>query len=381
MKLNVRRGATSAAPASATDTPLRRDRRRTLRHAAAVCGLLAGVAVFVPLAQGAQSKGPNLSGVTLTVATYPGIGDDTLLKAAGLSNTPYTLKFAYFPSAQLQSTEVNSGVADIARGSGVSNVFLQASGTVNYTSVATYRLNTLQQDTLVGPGSTITSLAQLKGKKVAFPPDTTSEYVLLKQLQSVGLTLNDIDAVPLNPAPALAALLSGSVDAICTFGNVWTAEAHGAKVLASGSQILAGSTGQLAATYNVYSPDLSDPAKKAAIVDYLARMNTAFAWARANASAWAQIEATGTGQAFSYEFATFKAGERTAPEDVVPVEPKVVAQQQDIANVFAAAGVIPAAIKVSNSYSNVLGPALAAADAAYKKKYKSDFVTPSWFNL
>lgn len=315
-----------------------------------------------------------LAKVSLTVATFPGDGVDVLLNAAGLAKTPYQVHYIYFPSGALQSGAVNSGTADLAGGTAIGNIMVQSSGQQHYTSIASWTANTLQQATMVGPNSSITSIAQLQGQKVAFEPDTTAEYFLLKQLQSAGLSLSDITPVALEPAEALAALLSGSVAAIATFGNVDLAQLQGARILQSGAKYLAGKLGADALSYNLYDPDLKSKAKRVAVADLLARIDTAWAWARHHEDTWAHIEATATGQAYWYELATFQQGEAQAPDTITPVQKPVIAQQQAIASTFASAGVIPAPLKVSTTYSDVLTPLLSADEANYEALY------PKWFS-
>ena len=114
----------------------------------------------------------DLSGVTLNVATYPvAIGsDETLLKAAGLLDTPYKVSSRPIPDTGTQTSAVLQGTADISRGSGVANALLigGASTTPNFLSVATLKISTATQWTVAKPD--ITSVAQLKGKKVAYTP-------------------------------------------------------------------------------------------------------------------------------------------------------------------------------------------------------------------
>ncbi|WP_028708997.1 ABC transporter substrate-binding protein [Propionicicella superfundia] len=66
-------------------------------------------------------------------------------------------------------------------------------------------------------GSGVDSIADLKGKKVAFEAATTSDLLLRYALSTAGLTTDDITVVPTPAANAGAALLSGSVDAAVTY--------------------------------------------------------------------------------------------------------------------------------------------------------------------
>jgi NitT/TauT family transport system substrate-binding protein len=60
----------------------------------------------------------------------------------------------------------------------------------------------------------VTSVAQLKGKRIGVPDKNTATGAeLAKALQSAGLSLKDVTLVPQNPADSFAGLLSKSIDA------------------------------------------------------------------------------------------------------------------------------------------------------------------------
>ncbi len=64
---------------------------------------------------------------------------------------------------------------------------------------------TVAQVVLVPPNSTAKSIADLKGKKVGYVKATTAHYFLIKMLEEVGLTMQDINAVPLSIPDGLSA--------------------------------------------------------------------------------------------------------------------------------------------------------------------------------
>jgi sulfonate transport system substrate-binding protein len=323
-----------------------------------------------------SSSEVDTSGVTLRVATYPassGGGDQALLEAAGLDDTPYDIEFQTYPDGGTQTGAVNQGTADLARGSSVAGALLAGSDEKqNFLSVATLKIPTVTQWTVAKDD--ITSLEELKGKKVAFTANTTSQYFLLRQLDSVGLTMDDIEAVPLAPANALAALIGGSVDAMAGSGGpVQTAVAQGFPMLADGGPILKGSLGGLAGAYNAYAPDLDDPAKAAAIADYVGRVNAAMAWTRAHADEWNERIATSTNQDVAAVAANFRLGENDTNSSVGPVAPEAIADQQEIAETFRAAGVITKDVDVAATFSDQLNDQIAAAVAKYKAENSDDF--------
>jgi sulfonate transport system substrate-binding protein len=66
---------------------------------------------------------------------------------------------------------------------------------------------------VVAKNSPISSVAQLKGKKVAATKGTDPYFFLLQALQTAGLTSNDVEVVNLQHADGKAALERGDVDA------------------------------------------------------------------------------------------------------------------------------------------------------------------------
>lgn len=66
-------------------------------------------------------------------------------------------------------------------------------------------------------GSAIGSIAELKGKKVAFESGTTSDLLINYALKENGLTIADIEHVPMGASEAGLALISGRVDAAVTY--------------------------------------------------------------------------------------------------------------------------------------------------------------------
>ncbi len=66
---------------------------------------------------------------------------------------------------------------------------------------------------IVGPKGKTLSVKDLKGKKVAGPRGTVLHQLLVAALKKEGLSIDDVEFISMDPAPALSALLTGSVDA------------------------------------------------------------------------------------------------------------------------------------------------------------------------
>ncbi|MBB3544529.1 MULTISPECIES: ABC transporter substrate-binding protein [unclassified Rhizobium] len=66
-------------------------------------------------------------------------------------------------------------------------------------------------------GSDVKSVADLKGKKIAFEEGTTSDILLNYALASNGMTIKDIERVPMPAADAGTALIAGQVPVAVTY--------------------------------------------------------------------------------------------------------------------------------------------------------------------
>jgi sulfonate transport system substrate-binding protein len=91
-------------------------------------------------------------------------------------------------------------------------VFAQAGG-VNFVYVGAEPSGRHAEAILVRSDSTLHSVAELKGKRVALQKGSSSNYLLLEALKKAGLRYEDVRPVYLAPADARAAFESGTVDA------------------------------------------------------------------------------------------------------------------------------------------------------------------------
>lgn len=71
-------------------------------------------------------------------------------------------------------------------------------------------------DALIG-GPGVTTMEELKGKKVAYSSGTSSEDILKNALTKAGMTMDDITPVDMDASGIVTAMLSGGVDACATW--------------------------------------------------------------------------------------------------------------------------------------------------------------------
>ena len=71
-------------------------------------------------------------------------------------------------------------------------------------------------DAVIG-GSSVKTMEDLKGKKVAYSSGTSSEDILNNTLTKAGMTMSDIQAVDMDASGIVTAMISGGVDACATW--------------------------------------------------------------------------------------------------------------------------------------------------------------------
>lgn len=139
-----------------------------------------------------------------------------LAKAAGalekrLETRGVTVEWNEFTSGPPLLEAVGAGALDFGVSGDVPPLFAQAAGG-DLLYVGTYRGPAAFHGLLVQKDSPIQTLADLKGKKVAYKRGSSAHNFALKVLAKAGLSLADITEVDLPPPDAGAAFKTGSID-------------------------------------------------------------------------------------------------------------------------------------------------------------------------
>lgn len=148
---------------------------------------------------------------------YQKYGTLVLLKAKGtlekrLAEQGVEVKWTEFPGGPQLLEGLNVGSVDFGVTGETPPVFAQAAG-ADLLYVAHEPPAPTGEATLVPKDSSIKSVAELKGKKVALNKGSNVHYLLVRALEDAGLKYGDITPVYLPPADARAAFERGSVDA------------------------------------------------------------------------------------------------------------------------------------------------------------------------
>ncbi|MEE4463928.1 ABC transporter substrate-binding protein [Azotobacter chroococcum] len=289
----------------------------------------------------------------LRVAQYKG-GDKLLLEAAGLADTPYPIDWAEFASGNLMVEAMNGGSLDLAYGSEIPPLFGFIKG-ARIRVVGVIRGDVNEQTVLVPKDSPIQSIADLKGKRVGYVRATTTQYYLTKMLAEVGLSFADIEAINLTVPDGAAAFRTGQLDAWAIYGySVPLAQTS------VGARVLKRANGYLSGNYLFFaSPEaIADPQRHAAIADFFARLQKAFAWRQANPERYAAALAAEIGVPVEAVLALLR--NESQVRRLVPVDDAAIHSQQDVADTFLKAGVIERPVDVRPLWDGSFAAALAS---------------------
>lgn len=292
------------------------------------------------LAPRAFAQGKSLADLTLGVATYRG-QDAYFVEDAGTGNTPYKVEYSEFAGGNLIVEALASGSLDVGGMSEIPPIFsIQSHRQPRLIAVLQSDVN--NQVFLIPKDSSIESIGQLRGKRVGYVRSTTSHYFLIKALKEQGLTMNDITAVALTPQDGFSAFQSGQLDAWVIYG-VFIQLAK----FRSGARVLKTALGYLSGNYLIAARPaaLEDPLRKQAIQDYIQRQARTWEWINDNPEPWAAKSA----QLLGVDKAVFldMYNNRSQPTKIIEVNDQAIASQQEVADLFFAAGVLNERLDVS----------------------------------
>jgi len=267
---------------------------------------------------------------------YQKYGTLVILKERGALEARFAdrgikVRWTEFPAGPQMLEALNVGSVDFGTVGETPPVFAQAAG-ADLVYVAHQPPAPRAEAILVHRDSAISSVADLKGKRVALNKGSNVHYLLVRALQEAGLSIHDIRPAYLAPADARAAFERGSVDAWVIWDPFLAAaeDALGARTLRNGTGLVNNhefyiAARTLAETY---------PALVAEIVKELQALDR---WAIDNPDAIAKALAPSTGlnEKVIYEAATRASyGARYLSDEVIE-------QQQNIADTFSELKLIP----------------------------------------
>lgn len=208
-----------------------------LQVAAACAAALVGLTVVSACgsASSATPATPNAK-ITLGFSAWPGWFPWQVAQEQGLfAKNHVNVELKYFESYTDSLNALATGAID-ANSQTLNDTLTSVSGGAKQTIVLVNDNSTGNDKIIAREG--ISSVADLKGKKVAVEQGTVDHYLLLLALAQAKLTEKDIELTPLVTDAAAAAFAAGKVDAVGAFAPFTTTalERPGSRAIATSAE-------------------------------------------------------------------------------------------------------------------------------------------------
>lgn len=275
---------------------------------------------------------------------YQKYGNFVVLKARGtlekrLAAQGVTVQWLEFPAGPQLLEGLNAGAVDVGTVGETPPIFAQAAG-VDFVYIGNEPPAPHGEAIVVPENSPIKTVAELRGKKVAFNKGSNVHYLLVKALQQAKLTYADIQPVYLAPADARAAFVQGSVDAWVIWDPYLAAieRQANARVIANGDGLVRNTQYYLSARkFATAQPQL--------LRELLAELDSVDKWGRDNVPEVARLLSPLVG----LEAPTLEVALKRTAYGVQPVTAETLTYQQQIADTFNELKLIPKKLVVSDA--------------------------------
>ncbi|MER7113661.1 ABC transporter substrate-binding protein [Saccharomonospora azurea] len=216
----------------------------------------------------------------------------------------------------------------------------------------------------VAPGVSVETLSDLKGKRITYGEGTGRQPYVLRALRQAGLTKHDVELVPLKAADFPDAIRTGQVDVAVLNEPHFTrymSEYRDAGASAVPDSETVGVASGLQYLY-ASATALSDPAKAAAIRDFVQHWVAAAQWSKDDEDAWID--------------AYFVDNQRLSPEEgrsivesegdfrFPPLDEELIGFQQDTIDLLHDAGDLPERLDARDEFDTRFDPVIDEAVAS-----------------
>ena len=250
----------------------------------------------------------------------------------------HQIKWIEFPAGPQMLEALNAGSIDFGSTGAPPPVFAQAAG-IDLLYIGAEPAPVNSEALFVPKDSPARSIADLKGKRIAFQKGSGSHFLLASALQKAGLKFSDITPVYLSPSDARAAFVSGGIDAWVVWDPYFASaqKAYQVRVLSDYSGLPLANGFYLASRKFVeQSPQL--------VSALLEQVKLTGKWASEHQK----------------EVSTLLTQQTGVPADIVatwmqrsrfgatPMTPDIVANQQRVADLFYQQKLIPKAVNIAS---------------------------------
>lgn len=258
---------------------------------------------------------------------------------ARLKPLGYSVQWFEFPAGPQLLEALNANSIDFGYTGAPPPVFAQAAG-VHFVYVGAEPPAPHNEAVFVKSDSPIRSLADLRGRKVALQKGSSANYLLLEALKKAGVRYDEIQPVYLPPADARAAFESGNVDAWAVWDPYYAAAQNALKV-----RTLSDYTG-LTPTNNFYEATRDFAQQHPDVIGaILKQARETGQWVNGHPADTAALLAPKVGLPQPLVETWIKR----VPFGAVPIDDRIVAVQQRVADAFYAAKLIPQKLSVADN--------------------------------
>lgn len=307
--------------------------RRTFL-AAGACGLLAACS--------RKAGGADL----LRVGDQRGGQKVVLAATHALDHLPYRIEWAGFPNAAPLLEALNIGAIDTGYGGDAAFVFAVGAG-------AAVKAIGAQKHTGAGPvvvvrsDSSVRSLDELAGLKIATPRGSIAHNLVLAALEAAGKPLDAVHFAFLSPHDGEAALKGGAVDAWAIWDpNASVAARHGARILPGGEGLVPAYTLEFAS-------DRAIAEKHDLLKDFSDRLYAGWQWAADHADEYARLMEAETG----LSAAIWAEVSRRSKRPPAPITQALIQDQQKTADRYFRAGLLSKPVDIAKGFDTSFHPA------------------------
>lgn len=254
------------------------------------------------------------------------------------------IEWKEFPAGPPTLEALTAGSIDVGYTGDTPIIFaLSAGKPIEYLS---YEINSKNAHSVLIPKeSSIKTLQDLKGKRIALTQGSSAHFFLAEVLKKANLTWQDIQPVWLTPADARAALDKKSIDAWV----IWDPYSSAAALQGDTRTLIDAS--EFPAAYSFYSSNpkflqIHTPEAK----QFIASLNEVDQWINAHPEEATKILAESTG--LDIKVATKVMEHRNAPSTVQLLDQKTIDAQQNIADLFTSLKIIPKTVVLKDHIWN-----------------------------
>jgi len=277
--------------------------------------------------------------VTLTIGDQFYYSSTLLEQAGELKDLPYQIEWKRFNAGGPVVEALNVGSIDLGIVGDTPVIALAArGGPVKVVAVTRNRPDGTA--IVVGKDSPIKTVADLAGKRVAIWKGSWSQQLVYSALEQAGLPSDAPHYSYLMPTEAVAAVSQGTLDATATWEPyVSMVERQGGRVLVTAKDLMPAPVYVVANTGHLHE-------NRAAIGDFVARLQRARSWARDHVDVYAQAWARRNNS----DPAIAESWFRRDATWVEPISAQTLADGQKTADFLVKAGVLPQPYDVKSLY-------------------------------